>query len=148
MKKSSGCLKSRKGFTLIELLTVVIIIGVLASIALPQYAAFKEKTIAAEAIVNLAAIMKAEEIYRLSTNQYVSIPTTAGITSILGVGLNTTNWTYSCKCILPDVRVDITATRTVNNDGTANVGKWIRLAFVKADGRTTWSGGHPNVPKS
>ena len=56
MKKISK--KMSEGFTLIEMLVVVLIIGILAGIALPQYTLAVEKARLAEALGNLSYIKK------------------------------------------------------------------------------------------
>ena len=56
---------SRLGFTLIELLVVVLIIGILASVALPQYQKAVLKSRVAEAWLTIAAINNAEKVKNL-----------------------------------------------------------------------------------
>ena len=56
---------NKKGFTLIELLVVVLIIGILSSVALPQYTTAVEKARSAEAWTVIKAINDAEKIKNL-----------------------------------------------------------------------------------
>ena len=61
----------KKGFTLIELLVVVLIIGILAAIALPQYQKTVLKARATQIMVDIDALSKALDIYILA-NGYPS----------------------------------------------------------------------------
>ncbi len=62
---------TRRGFTLIELLVVVLIIGILAAVAVPQYQKAVEKSRLTEALVNIPVMMREMEAYVLA-NGYVS----------------------------------------------------------------------------
>jgi len=53
----------KKGFTLIELLVVIIIIGILASLALPNYLKTRQKSYSAEAWTNLGLLLKGAKAY-------------------------------------------------------------------------------------
>ncbi len=64
--------KNNVGFTLIELLVVVLIIGILAAVALPQYTKAVEKSRATEAMQILGDLATAESIYYMTNGSYTS----------------------------------------------------------------------------
>lgn len=62
--------KSEKGFTLIELLIVVAIIGILAAIAIPQFAAYRQKAFDAAAASDIKTIRTELEGYYTDEYNY------------------------------------------------------------------------------
>lgn len=60
--------KKKLGFTLIELLAVVLIIGVLTSVALPKYRRTIERAASTEALVNLRSIFESAKRYKATNS--------------------------------------------------------------------------------
>ncbi len=79
-----------KAFTLIELLVVVLIIGILAAIAVPQYQKAVKKSRAIEAVMNLKAIFKAQEVYHLANNTYTNN------LDAIDIKIDSSNYNYAC----------------------------------------------------
>lgn len=63
----------RRGFSLLEIVISVLIIGLLASIAIPRFMTYQYKAKSAEAKTNLGSIRVAEEAYYSEFEQYVSV---------------------------------------------------------------------------
>lgn len=92
-------MRVRNGFTLIELLIVVVIIGILASIAIPKFANTKQKAYEASMRTDLKNLGTAMESY---FSDYTTYPTTitdlgtsykasSGVVVILG-GVTASAW--------------------------------------------------------
>jgi prepilin-type N-terminal cleavage/methylation domain-containing protein len=67
------------GFTLIELLIVVVIIGILASIAIPKFANTKEKAYVASMKSDLRNLVTVEEAYLAEHRTYTTSLTDVGL---------------------------------------------------------------------
>ena len=67
MKKTNRMLE---GFTLVEILIVVVIIGILATVAIPTYFKYVERGYASDAKVQIKNILQNAELYRQETSQW------------------------------------------------------------------------------
>jgi len=76
-------LKNIKGFTLIELMIVVAIIGILAAIAVPQFAQYRSKAFNSSALADLRNISTGEEAYYVDNQTYVDLPAIVGFSASL-----------------------------------------------------------------
>jgi len=70
--------KSEKGFTLIELLIVVAIIGILAAIAIPQFAAYRQRAFNSAALSDITNLQKSQTAFFDDWQQFGETSATAG----------------------------------------------------------------------
>ncbi|MBU1124745.1 MAG: prepilin-type N-terminal cleavage/methylation domain-containing protein, partial [Candidatus Omnitrophica bacterium] len=111
----------KKSFTMVELVIVMIIVGLLATFAVPTFGGAKERAYDNEAKASLKLIVAAQKIYRMETSNYASGPNTATLNSNLKLSLPTSGpWAYSW------VTNTALATRT---SGSRARGSW-RLSVI------------------
>jgi prepilin-type N-terminal cleavage/methylation domain-containing protein len=117
----------RKGFTLIEVLIVVIILGILATIAVPQFRRMVARSRTAEAYSTLGAIKTAQEIYRLEHNTYTADLGALDVTFPDG-GTGSPNFDYTAVATADTYTITATGKAdatdvvvTLQEDGTSDV---------------------------
>ena len=90
----------KKAFTIIEVLLVVIVIGILASMALPKYIKTVERARAKDAERNLVAIHAANRIFFAETGVYWPNGGPGALSDIntnLGLSIAPNGFTYVCS---------------------------------------------------
>ena len=116
LSKRKGGLQ--KGFTLVELLVVVVIVGILSAVALPQFLTQTKKAAATEGTQQASSIAKQAAAYYLEAGSLGTVDTDCSDYAGTIVTDNT-NFTYACSGT--KTAFVVTATGKDSNDNTKGV---------------------------
>ncbi len=115
--------RNEAGFTLIELLVVIAIIGILAAIAIPQFAEYRARGFDARARSDLRNVATAEEAYFADNEVYRSCAD-AACASLPGIG-----------ALSDTVSLSITATATgFTGTSTSSRGSGVTYSWDSSNG--------------
>jgi type IV pilus assembly protein PilE len=125
-------MRGKRGFTLIEVLIVVIILGILATTAVPQFTGMIRRARLSEGWSALGGMKTAQEIYRLEHNTYTNNFALLQVEAVVG------NFTLT----VPAAAATSYTARATGAGNAANVIAEIRQNGTRRyslDNGTTWS---------
>ena len=127
--------RSEKGFTLVELMIVVVIIGILASIAIPKFSSLISKTKVTEAKNILSQIINLEKTYYLTNSTYEAFVNDADCPTIGFEQPDATSRRFEYKFTITDPVTNSVAQATeeedVNGDGDILDGLTLTVSDVQ-----------------
>jgi len=98
----------QQGFTLVELMIVIVIVGILSAVAIPNFLAQTDKAKVAEAKTNLAAILKQAQVQYVEDGSAPSTSAADLITNYKAPAANTTLFNYTGAWATPVYTVTAT----------------------------------------
>ncbi|MDP2941215.1 MAG: prepilin-type N-terminal cleavage/methylation domain-containing protein [Candidatus Omnitrophota bacterium] len=96
-----------RGFTLQEILVVLIIVGILAALALPNYTKMKDDALNKVAKSTLALVRAGEQIYRMEYGTFWADAPTSGLNTNLKLTIPTgadSKWEYKAVAGSSDIK--------------------------------------------
>ena len=106
---------NRVGFSLIEIMIVVVIIGILATMAYPSLEKYLQRSKQTEAKTNLTAIYTAQKLYFAENQKYASN------TAALPIELQTSGMLYTYTISVQSSSFTATATGNLDDDNTKDI---------------------------
>ena len=130
--------RNEKGFTLVELMIVVVIIGILASIAIPKFSALISKTKVTEAKQILRQIINLEKSFYQINSLYSTVVTDNDNLEIGFIQPDATSRRFEYKFDIvgatPFVASIATATENQDINGNGNITDGLTLSVADVEG--------------
>ena len=114
--------KNKSGFTLVEIIVVIIIVGILASMALPRFFATVEFSRSTEALASISAVRKSiERCYVMNDFDFTDCGTFADLDADDPGNSAGAHFTYALTVVADGYAVDATRNALEGGDGTSTV---------------------------